>query len=197
MTDAGAGAFFGFSFAAELRTFTFKKLKTSSCRVMCVISDDDGEVSPFYVWGAKKLCGGEPPPLSTTTPARLAFILFNSHFHRLFRFFCPIIPPVQGGMALKTAKRKCNQPQRKHFIFLGAPCRTLNRHKSLQAQETGLKYSKDWRGCANKLHIGNSQTSREHRLWLIKYIYIFSIYLVLLINTFLDRHRDLSVNYLH
>lgn len=47
----------------------------------------------------------ESSPRSAWPPAPLTFILFNSRFYKLFRFFCPIVPPLQKGrMALKTAK---------------------------------------------------------------------------------------------
>lgn len=116
---------------AGLRTSTFKKLQSSPCLWRLWTKNKKGLKShqaeqPFCLRFRGTEMGGQETQLcqwnrhhhSTWPPAPLTFILFNSHFYQLFRFFFFVLlfPPLKGNVALKTAKNY-DQPQRKHFTF--------------------------------------------------------------------------------
>lgn len=130
MVDAGAARFL-WHCAATLQGW--EHLHSNSCNPLPAHDDSEPKTKglqshlaeqPFY-FGFLGTEMGERAntalpknisPPSTWPPAPLTFILFNSHFLNLFRFFCPFIPPsLKGKLALKTAKNY-EQPQRKHFF---------------------------------------------------------------------------------
>lgn len=110
------------------------------CVLYPVIIKSHGEVSSFVFEVPKSSAGGTSPSPPRHLLVSLLYFLIHIFIDYL-DFFVLLFPQFRAGWLWKQLK-KCNQPQRKHFIFLGAPCRILNRHKSLEAQETGLKYSR-------------------------------------------------------
>lgn len=85
----------------------------------------------------------------------LSLLYFLTHFfYRLFWFFCPFIALRKGSVAFKTAK---NDNHKENSLFSRSTVPNSEQTQKPRGTRNVSKYSMDWLGCANKLHIGNSQ----------------------------------------
>lgn len=169
VVDAGAGSLFWLC-AATLQVLGNlhsgkKKKKRKAARAWWIPILNSHEVEqPFcsrlqsrqtWRWNINTGSSRTASPSLNIHHKLLSFFFFlyflKSHFNKLFRFFFVLWFPSQGQMVLKTTKM--NDQSQINVSFSRSTVPKSEQTQKPRGTNDISKYSIDWLGCANELHI--------------------------------------------